>query len=224
MSSMKMEGSFRSYESVRESKLEELAPGAKRMPTNRGGSANDSNYKANVLDIDKLGKSMAEALNNNDMETYGNLKTEMEQAKIQYISAVSPDRVALMEETTTFLDRFGEGFRKNKKPPADGLTLLDFLNIKDGLGSVKDPLKEELKAKLGSGATVTFLGSDFDPNNFDVKGKGDDTAVLIHRKNKWEYKLTRQEQIREQDFLKRVELAKGTSTEGAAITKLDVKV
>lgn len=150
--------------------------------------------------IDKLAKSLAEARYDQNDNKYRNIRSMAEKATAQYVSVVSPDRKALAKEASRMS-------RPNSSPKntEDPKNLIDYLNIKDGIGAY--PNEGCARVMSQSGATVVFSGSDLQPDTFEIKSGPLGQTVMGCAAGSWYYVATPQEQAMEQNFLTRLNAA-----------------
>lgn len=150
--------------------------------------------------IDNLGESLAEALIKKDGAKYTEIRSFAEKRVLsQYISVVSPDRKALVKETLQFIN---SAPTKPQKSSGGPLTLIDYLNMKNGL--LKPSTRGRFSIELNSGTTITFTGSDLQPDCFEIKRSTDVDPVIEYDSGEWYVQRTSQELTMQQDFLRKL--------------------
>lgn len=161
------------------------------------GMERPTNAEFDVI-IDDLAKALAEAKYNKNDNKYKSLSAIAEKTRAQYISAASPDRKALAQEA---MQAYKKGPNSSKKAIDEPKTLIDYLNMRDGIGTSSGEGRYSIALKSGS---MVFTGSDLEPSTFTLKSGSSGQAVLSHSKNGWAYILTPQEQAMHSDFLNRL--------------------
>jgi hypothetical protein len=147
--------------------------------------------------IDDLAKMLAEITYSNDMSKYNRVLELSEKARAQYVSSVSPDRKTLAQEA---MQAFNKGSNSIKKTADEPKTLIDYLNMRDGVGQPSSEGRYSIALKSGS---MIITGSDLEPTSFTLKCGSSGQAVLSHDKHGWAYILTPQERTLQTDFLNR---------------------
>ncbi|WP_085832223.1 hypothetical protein [Clostridium merdae] len=151
--------------------------------------------------IDNLAKLLAEAHYQQDDSKYNRLWSVAENARAQYISAVSPDRAALANEAQQYFNKSSNEPNKNVNGPKN---IIDYLNQKDRM---EKPTKDgRYNISLNSG-TMVVTGSDLEPNTFDLKCSPLGQTVMSHNPYGWTWTATPQEQMMSSSFLNRLNSA-----------------
>lgn len=151
--------------------------------------------------IDNLAKLLAEAHYQKDDSKYNRLWSVAENARAQYISAVSPDRTTMTNEAQQY---FCEPSIESNESGNGPKNIIDFLNQKERMEkSTKDDC---YSVSLNSG-TMVVTGSDLQPINFELKCSPLGQTVMSHNPNGWTWTATPQEQMMSSSFLNRLNSA-----------------
>lgn len=179
--------------------------------------------------IDSLGKALAEARDN--PRQYEAVRAEADKLMVQYVSAVSPDRKALVKDTAAFVDG-ASNFMRRKKSTGGPLTLFEYITKRKD--AKLNPTDEgQFSVTLDSGTTITYVGSMQQPDMYEIKGKGSQQTEMSYSNGRWLYQNTPEEQVRQASFISRInqaedhyfaELSSGTDRAGALGGKFNVTV
>lgn len=74
--------------------------------------------------------------------------------------------------------------------------------MKDGL--LKPSTRGRFSIELNSGTTITFTGSDLQPDCFEIKRSTDIDPVIEYDSGEWYVQRTSQELTMQQDFLRKL--------------------
>lgn len=151
--------------------------------------------------IDNLAKLLAEAHYQQDNSKYNQLWSVAENARAQYISAVSPDRAALANQAQQYFSKLGTESNENGDEPQN---IIDFLNQKEHM---EDLTKDGRYSVSLSSGTMVVTGSDLQPDTFDLKCSPLGQTVMSHNPNGWTWTATPQEQMMSSSFLNRLNSA-----------------
>lgn len=151
--------------------------------------------------IDNLAKLLAEAHYQQDNSKYNQLWSVAENARAQYISAVSPDRAALATQAQQYFSKLGTESNENGNEPRN---IIDFLNQKEHM---EDLTKDGRYSVSLSSGTMVVTGSDLQPDTFDLKCSPLGQTVMSHNPNGWTWTATPQEQMMSSSFLNRLNSA-----------------
>jgi hypothetical protein len=150
--------------------------------------------------IDDLAKALAEARSEKDDAKYRSLSLTKEKVYAQYISAVSPERKALVKDASQVIN--GGNRNPQSKKSEEPKTLFDFLNIRDGY--VKSTSEGRFSITLKTGTTIIVSGSDLQPNTFELKGSEFGPTVMGYNPNGWTWTATPQERVMGNRFLNKI--------------------
>ena len=151
--------------------------------------------------IDKLAQNMAEAAYLGEDNRYTQIREQADKSRMQYISAVSPDRKKLYQEALSMVSKRQRSSRRRSEEPK---LLIDYVTIHDGVGQYA---KDKRYLRNDSGTTVFFCGSDLEPNTFEVMENPSGKTILGCAKGNWNYTRTAQEKVLEKSFVTRLNAA-----------------
>lgn len=138
-----------------------------------------------VAQIQALAKNKPDSVTGSEQEWQHFWQTK-NFLRVQYLSAVSPDRKALHAEAMDVVKKLEEQQPKHTRP----LTLVDYLTIQD--------LKLSIDAAQNQNATVTPVHKTGGGYEYMI-GTGEDTLMSSHN-GQWYYSKTPLEQIQQDEF------------------------
>lgn len=150
--------------------------------------------------IDDLAKALAEARSEKDDVKYRSLSLTKDKVYAQYISAVSPDRKALVKDASQVIN--GGNRNAQSKKSDEPKNIFDFLNIRDGF--VKSTSEGRFSITLKTGTTFIASGSDLQPNTFILKESEFGPSVMGYDPNGWTWTATPQERVMSSRFLNKI--------------------
>ncbi|QOX63248.1 hypothetical protein FRZ06_07755 [Anoxybacterium hadale] len=160
------------------------------------GMARPTEQEFDVL-MNDLAKALAEARAEKDDAKYKSLSLTKEKVYAQYLSAVSPDRKALVKDASQVIN--GGTRNHQRKKSEEPKNLIDFLNIRDGF--VKSTSEGRFSITLKTGTTIIASGSDLQPNTFELKESEFGPSVMGYNPNGWAWTATPQERVLSSRFL-----------------------